>query len=89
MPVYTGACTGCYGLQACRLALPALAAGVLLPGFPSFACVTGLPHNLHPACLQVRELKVRDSENVTTLGEELLRKHRSLLGGEERERPPP
>ena len=49
--------------------------------------MTGLPHTLHTACPQVRELKVRDSENVTTLGEELLRKHRSQLGGEEREHP--
>ncbi|KAK9844216.1 hypothetical protein WJX81_008328 [Elliptochloris bilobata] len=31
----------------------------------------------------VRELKVRDSENVTVLGEELLRKHRARLGAEE------
>jgi len=34
--------------------------------------------------LQVRELRVRDSENVTILGEELLRKHRARLGAEER-----
>ena len=33
---------------------------------------------------QVRELKVRDSENVVLMGEELLRKHRARLGAEER-----
>ncbi len=33
---------------------------------------------------QVRELKVRDSENVVLVGEELLRKHRARLGAEER-----
>ena len=87
VPVRTRACTGCHGLQACSACSACSCGGCALPGFPSFACVMGLPHNLHTACLQVRELKVRDSENVTTLGEELLRKHRSQLGGEEREHP--
>lgn len=73
--------------KACKLAqlaLLAFAASTLLLGAPScLCCTTGLLHNLHTACPQVRELKVRDSENVTVLGEELLRKHRSQLGGEE------
>lgn len=37
----------------------------------------------------MRELKVRDSENVVLVGEELLRKHRARLGAEERAPPLP
>ncbi len=37
----------------------------------------------------MRELKVRDSENVVLVGEELLRKHRARLGAEERAQPLP
>lgn len=45
-------------------------------------CLPGL--QLLAVMLQVRELRVRDSENVTILGEELLSKHRARLGAEER-----